>query len=662
MSKFARGGGRRKATAAGLVISGMVISASVAPVTAHAAVPAFPDNITIFPDRDFVSVDGFSEYAGKQVTIEVQRPHVGLVGSASGTMASAESIAAGNPAIEVNHPGGLCWGAGGGLQVTPDIRAGDVVSVRFGGTAAADATALDIGVTGGALTTPTTLVIQGRLGPEVDPAFLEHRIIEPALRNTEVARRDVRAVPGALANAPKGGYSSGLRVAADGSFTATYEFLNEKTAAVAADGLYTVSSWQDQDPDGNTQGVTISEFGEVGGPGMGGCPAGAVQQGPASPTGVVVHDLGDTTEVSWTPSKQTPGAAPILGYTVRAVDRLSKKGVQGEIGVRVNDPDATSVTLPGSVAGKRVEVRSFGEAGESWPPALPGGTGAADSTPPTVTAKPAGGLYTADTTVTLSADEPGAEIYYTLDGSDPLEAGTTGPAATLYTGPFELKASDGARTLRFVAFDAAGNASQARMEKYTFGSAKAPGAPQSVTAQGSNASATVRWTAPADAGTSPVTGYEITATPASGAPLTTTAGAGASSVLLTGLKNDTKYTVTVVAVNAVGSGASSAPAEVTPKAPAVDKIAITLAKWKSGDLRLEGTGSIPGASLTLRIGGPNGEVFATGVIVQPPAAGAVNGTWSLRLRTGPATTRNPSPVHISSDKGGVLESVTVPNG
>ncbi|MER5402077.1 fibronectin type III domain-containing protein [Streptomyces sp. NPDC002599] len=661
MSKFVRGGRKRKVTAAGLVISGMVISASVAPVTAHAAVPAFPDNITIFPDRDFVSIDGFSEHAGEQVTIEVQRPHVGLVGSATGTMASAASISAGNPAIEVNHPGGLCWGAGGGPQVTPDIRAGDVVSVKFGGVVAADAKTLDLGVTGGALTTPTTLVIQGRLGSDVDPTFLEQRIVAPALRDTEVARRDVRAVPGAVANAPKGGYSSGVKLA-DGNFTATYEFLNEDTAAVAAEGLYVAMSWQDQDPDGNTQGVTISEFGEVGGPGMGGCPAGAVQQGPASPTGVVVHDEGDTTSVSWTPPRPTPGAPPVLGYTVRAVDRLSKKGVQGEVGVRVNDPDATSVTLPGSVEGKRVEVRSFGEAGESWPPALPGGGPSADSTPPTVTAKPAGGFYTADTTVTLTADEPDSEIYYTLDGSDPLEAGSTGPAATLYTGPFDLKASDGSRTVRFVAFDPAGNASQARLEKYTFGSAKAPDAPRSVTAQSSNASATVRWTAPEDPGTSPITGYEITATPASGAPVTATAGASASSVLVTGLKNDTKYAVTVVAVNAVGTGASSTPVEVTPKVPAVDKLAITLAKWKSGDLRLEGTGSLPGASLTLRSGSPTGPVFATNVIVQPAAAGAVNGTWSLRLRAGSAATTNPSPVYISSDKGGTLGPVTVPNG
>ena len=33
-------------------------------------------------------------------------------------------------------------------------------------------------------------------------------------------------------------------------------------------------SWELQDADGNRQGLTIAELGELGGPGMGGCPAG----------------------------------------------------------------------------------------------------------------------------------------------------------------------------------------------------------------------------------------------------------------------------------------------------------------------------------------------------------------------------------------------------
>jgi hypothetical protein len=119
--------------------------------------------------------------------------------------------------------------------------------------------------------------------------------------------------------------------------------------------------------------------------------------------------------------------------------------------------------------------------------------------------------------------------------------------------------------------------------------------------------------------------------------------------------------VTVAAVNAVGSGDPSNPVTVTPVAPAVDTLAVTFSKWKSGDLRMDGTGNIAGASLTFRSGSATGTVFADNVIVQPPAAGTINGTWSIRVRAGSAATRNPSPVFISSDKGGTLGPLTVPN-
>ena len=54
-----------------------------------------------------------------------QRPGVGVVGSAIGTI-SGDDVA-----FEVNHPGGICWGNGTGLAVTPDIQAGDIVSVKI---------------------------------------------------------------------------------------------------------------------------------------------------------------------------------------------------------------------------------------------------------------------------------------------------------------------------------------------------------------------------------------------------------------------------------------------------------------------------------------------------------------------------------------------------
>ena len=89
--------------------------------------PAFPDNIMIFPNRDFVTIEGFSGLAGQSATVEVTRPGVGVVGSAIGVV-SGDDVA-----FEVNHPGGYCWGAGTGLNVTPDIQPGDIVVARRSG-------------------------------------------------------------------------------------------------------------------------------------------------------------------------------------------------------------------------------------------------------------------------------------------------------------------------------------------------------------------------------------------------------------------------------------------------------------------------------------------------------------------------------------------------
>ena len=113
---------------------------------ASAEVPTFPDNIVVFPNRDFVTVEGFTAAAGQSVTVEIRRGGV-VIGSATGTGATTAQLAAGDPLIEVNHPGGICWGAGGGLQVTPDIRARDVVVVTAAGVTR-DTTVQDAEVTG----------------------------------------------------------------------------------------------------------------------------------------------------------------------------------------------------------------------------------------------------------------------------------------------------------------------------------------------------------------------------------------------------------------------------------------------------------------------------------------------------------------------------------
>ena len=89
----------------------------------------------------------------------------------------------------------------------------------------------------------------------------------------------------------------------------------------------------------------------------------------------------------------------------------------------------------------------------------------------------------------------------------------------------------------------------------------APGAPTSVVATAGDTQARVAFTAPTDAGTSPITGYTVTVQPGGA----TVAGT-ASPIVVPGLTNGVVYTFTVTATNAAGTGAASSPSNsVTPK-------------------------------------------------------------------------------------------------
>lgn len=108
-----------------------------------------------------------------------------------------------------------------------------------------------------------------------------------------------------------------------------------------------------------------------------------------------------------------------------------------------------------------------------------------------------------------------------------------------------------------------------------------PGPPTAVTATATHGQAAVGWTAPADDGGSPVTGYTVTATPDDGGLPTRTCTAAGSPCTVTGLVDGAGYTVTVTAENVHGSGAASAGVIAVPY-PSTVMTAGRLAVWLDG--------------------------------------------------------------------------------
>lgn len=94
--------------------------------------------------------------------------------------------------------------------------------------------------------------------------------------------------------------------------------------------------------------------------------------------------------------------------------------------------------------------------------------------------------------------------------------------------------------------------------------AAAPAAPVSVGTAATGGAVSVSWL-PGDAGTSPVTGYQVTTSPGG---KVVTVGGSTMSATMTGLSTKSAYTFTVTATNGVGTGVASTPTPpVTPTIP-----------------------------------------------------------------------------------------------
>src|SRR3954465_8326118 len=233
------------------VLAGVFAFGAGSASAAISAPPVAGHNITIFPERDFVHVDGYP--AGQSMTINVVRNGT-VIGTATGAPDAAGIL-------EVNHPGGICW-----TTVTPDILPGDVVqALPDPAVPPGDATTTaNVAVTDGPVTDAAGHVIvrgiaQDAAGAPLPPGQLEQRMVNAGGFAGTQHRRDARA-PG----------DGTLSYDAPGSihWTATYAFSAADTATALDPGTMTRVLWLGANP-ALLNELTISEFATPGGPAPG---------------------------------------------------------------------------------------------------------------------------------------------------------------------------------------------------------------------------------------------------------------------------------------------------------------------------------------------------------------------------------------------------------
>lgn len=206
-------------------------------------------------------------------------------------------------------------------------------------------------------------------------------------------------------------------------------------------------------------------------------------------------------------------------------------------------------------------------------------------------------------------------------------------------------ATDGTLTARFTALDRA-------LSALTTKRRTVPTAPDAVSATPSGTSVTVAWSAPADDGGSPVTGYVITL---SGGHEVRIDDPDSRSTVFTRLKSTTSYTARVRAVNALGDSAPSAatqrvvPGDNRPQAPDVSGV-VTDGKHVRVTWRSAGDGGFPvvGYTVTLDDGTTAHVSATTDTALLTTASGAKAHTATVTALTLAGTSDDPDPTAAST--------------
>ncbi|MBD1542454.1 Ig-like domain-containing protein [Arthrobacter sp. IA7] len=280
---------RNRPRLAAAITAGALMALAVPTV----AVPAFavinnpvaaPHIITVFPERDMVSAEGYA--ASDRPTIQVLRGGA-VIGTASNLVPAAGIV-------EVNHPGGGCWEG-----TTPDIRSGDVIRVltapdvgdqTFVGNVVVTQRATKINA--GTVVMKGTAVAPG--GGQLPADQLEARIVAANQSFALNGRRTLRA--SALGAGDDGD------ITYDGPGLTTWTATWTGMAGVGADGISDADRaasptssesrgmWLGRDPAAGAE-VTIFEYAAIGGPAGPECTA-PLAKGPSVPNLVAASDTG----------------------------------------------------------------------------------------------------------------------------------------------------------------------------------------------------------------------------------------------------------------------------------------------------------------------------------------------------------------------------------
>ena len=402
--------------------------------------PVAPHSIIVFPERDFISADGF--VPGQAYTVQVIRNNV-TIGTAHYTATpTGAQPAPNNGLIEINHPGGGCWEV-----TTPDIIPGDKVRIVDATTDADQTTTANVVVTqpatkGGGSDVIVKGIAQDANGNPIPVGQLSQRIISKDLVTLLGKRR---------LDAP--GFGT-LAYDAPGSthWTATYTNLDAikpglANAAVAGE---TRILWLGTSPVPLVES-TIYEVGFIGGPAPP-CTA------PAAKNAVTSFDRGavnlDNLAAPLTVSGVAQSNATEVSVTLRSGAAMTTPVVV-PLPVAATQQTWSATFTPAQVQALgdgTITAAGFYTITGVPLPGTPKQLLKDTVAPPAPTATPGAGTYPTAQAVSLSQMDPtpGTTIHFTVNGTPPNEVSPT------FTAPIPVTAS---QTINAISVDVAGNRS-----------------------------------------------------------------------------------------------------------------------------------------------------------------------------------------------------------